>query len=418
MTRLANENGAVNLAQGITDEPAAFEMVWGGIAAILGGTDEGIERLDSLTIRQICDLHGIDPQSVLGAPLKNLLSRIRNDRDRYNQYSYPFGLPELREAIANYTYRFYKWRPDPETQITVTLGATEGLSSVLRATCEPEDGIVVFQPFHEMYPAQSRIFGMCPKFVSLKENAQTNKWELDQDELERTVTSGVHAIILNPPHHPTGKVFSRNELEFICSLCKKYDLLLITDEIYEHILYGDHEHHCVATFDGMSERTLIVNAISKTGNATGWRIGWVISPESLTPHIRGIHDALVIQAPTPFQKGVERLLKLDDVFYSRIRLSYIQKRDLLLRSLSENGFRIVPPEGSYYLFANYRNVPALKQLDPMDAAMRLIKTIGVAAVPGDNFYAEGDFGKDYLRFSFCRQLDTLEEASSRISKLN
>jgi aminotransferase len=418
MTRLANEHGAVNLAQGITDEPASFEMVWGGIAAALGGTDEGIEQLDSLSLEQICKLHKIDPELLLKKPLKDFLSRIQNTRDEYNQYSYPFGLPGLREAISEYTHRFYKFRPDPETNITVTLGATEGLSSVLRATCSSGDGIVIFQPFHEMYPAQSHIFGMCPKFVTLKENLDTNRWELDQDEFRRVVASGVRAIILNTPHNPTGKVFSREELEFICSLCLEHNLLLITDEIYEHILYGNHEHHCVATFEGMAERTLIVNAISKTGNATGWRVGWVISPEELTPRIRGIHDTLVIQAPTPLQKGVERLLNIDEKFYRGIRNTYIEKRDLLLESLTERGFGVVPPEGSYYLFANFKNVPAIQHLPPMDAAMLLINRIGVATVPGDNFYSEGQDGKNYLRFSFCRQLDTLSEAAERISKLN
>jgi aspartate/methionine/tyrosine aminotransferase len=174
----------------------------------------------------------------------------------------------------------------------------------------------------------------------------------------------------------------------------------------------------VATFEGMAERTLIVNAISKTGNATGWRVGWVISPEELTPRIRGIHDTLVIQAPTPLQKGVERLLNIDEKFYRGIRNTYIEKRDLLLESLTERGFGVVPPEGSYYLFANFKNVPAIQHLPPMDAAMLLINRIGVATVPGDNFYSEGQDGKNYLRFSFCRQLDTLSEAAERISKLN
>ena len=417
MTRLAIQHRAVNLSQGITDEPAVYEMIWGGIAAALGGTDDYVERFETLTLKQILEERGGDLDAFLDLPLKDLLASLKNVQDRFNQYSFPFGLPELRDAIADYTARFYPFRPDPDTQITVSLGATEGLSSVLRATCKPDDGIVVFQPFHEMYPSQARVFGLRPQYATLKENPEARKWELDRGELERAVDGSTRAIILNSPHNPTGKVFSREELLFLADLCQRRDLLLITDEIYEHILYGNHKHHCLATFDGMADRTIIVNSISKTANASGWRVGWVISPAVYTPLIRGVHDTLVIQAPTPLQKGAERLLRLDDAFYRNIHKSYLEKCETLMQSLQKAGFQVVPPEGSYYLFANYRQVPALRDLSPVDAAMFLIQKIGVASVPGDNFYHVGNDGDNYLRFSFCRRLDTLQEAARRLSRL-
>ncbi|MDA0747177.1 MAG: aminotransferase class I/II-fold pyridoxal phosphate-dependent enzyme [bacterium] len=417
MTRLAIEHNAVNLSQGITDEPAAYELIWGGFAAALGGTDEGLAHLETLTLGQIAQEQKLSPDALLNLSLKDLLSRLHNTQDRFSQYSYPFGLPELREAIADYTARFYGLRPNPETQITVTLGATEALSSVLRAVCKPGDGIVIFQPFHEMYPAQANLFGLQPRYVTLRENSNTGTWDLDREELAATVP-GARVLILNTPHNPTGKVFTEDELHFIADLCEQHNLLLITDEIYEHILFDNRTHHLAAAFNNMAERTFIINAISKTGNATGWRIGWVISPEAFTPQIRAIHDTLVIQAPTPLQKGAERLLRLNESFYRKIHTHYVPKRNLLHRSLITAGFQVSPPEGAYYFFANYRQVPALKHLEPMDAALFLIREIGVASVPGDNFYRTGDEGKNYLRFSFCRKLETLQEATRRLAKLS
>ena len=417
MTRLAIQHNAVNLSQGITDEPVVYDMAWAALAASLGGTDENATRLETLTLSQFLEALPGDRNTLLARPLKNLLSTLQGTRDRFNQYSFPFGLPELRTAIADYTQRFYTYRPDPETQITVTLGATEALSTVLRATCQPGDGILIFQPFHEMYPSQAHLFGLRPKYVTLIENPKAGEWELNRTELARAAANQVRAIVLNTPHNPTGKVFSHDELTFIADLCKKHDLLLITDEIYEHILYGNHTHHCAATLDGMQDRTFIINSISKTANASGWRVGWVLSPPAYTPQIRGIHDTLVVQAPTPLQKGAERLLRMDADFFRNIHRLFQKKRDVLVAALQTVGFQITPPDGAYYLFANYKQIPALKSMSPTDAAMYLIEKIGVASVPGDNFYHAGNDGDSYLRFAFCRHLDTLQEAARRLSEL-
>ena len=235
MTRLAIEHNAVNLSQGITNEPVLYDLAWAGIAAILGGSDEGAEQLQTLTLQNLLSRH--NSENLNAHTLKDLCQVLQPEQDRYNQYSFPFGLPELREAIADYTYRFYAFRPDPETQITVTAGATEGLSSTLCALCEPGDGLIVLQPFHEMYPNQARVFGLRPEYITLRETS--DGWTLDFDELA-TAAQNARALILNTPHNPTGKVFTETELGFIADLCNKHDLFLITDEIYEHILYGDH----------------------------------------------------------------------------------------------------------------------------------------------------------------------------------
>ncbi len=413
MTRLAVQHEAVNLSQGFTDEAPDFDLAWAGIKAVLGGTDEAIDRLEGLTLGQIAAQSG-DPERFLDTPLRELLKGLQNERDRFNQYSYPFGLPELRAAISGYTDRFYGVRPDPDTEITVVLGATEGLSTVLRAALDPGDGVIVFQPFHEMYPAQAHILGLRPIYVTLREDREAAAWQIDRDQVTRAAAAGARAVIVNTPHNPTGKVLTDSDTRFLADLCQEHDLLAITDEIYEHIVYDGHRHTYLAALDGMADRTFVINSISKTGSATGWRVGWVISPEAYTQRIRGVHDTLVIQAPTPLQKGAVQLLQLDDAFYEGLGVSYSKKRAVLLKGLREAGFRVSPPEGSYYLFADYRDVPGIGKLGPTDAAMDLIERAGVAAVPGDNFYAEGDEGDRYLRFAFCRSVETLEEAVRRM----
>ena len=417
MTRLANQYHAINLAQGFTDEAAIYEMVWGGIAASLGGTEEGISRLEKITLQDICLRIKSDTADFLEMRLKDVLETLQGSKDTFNQYSYPFGLPELRRAVADYTERFEGFRPDPESEITIVVGATEGLFTSLRAICNPGDEVIIIQPFHEMYPLQAAMLGLKPRYITLRENLKDNTGDLCRNELEEAINENTKALVLNTPQNPTGKVFTKDEMEFIASLCKEYDVLVITDEIYEHILYTNQKHHSMASIDGMRERSFIVNAISKMGNATGWRVGWIISPPEYTPTIRGIHDTLVIQSPTPLQKGAERLLRLHDGFYKDIRKGYIEKLKILIEALQRANFTVTPPQGSYYLFANYSNVPALSNLSPTEAAMYLIKETGVASVPGDNFYAVGDFGNSYLRFAFCRSIKTLYEAVKRLETI-
>ena len=415
MTRLAIEHGAVNLSQGFTDEAPVYDMVWGGIAAMLGGTDEGIRQIESRTLRELLAARGDLGGNSLDIPLKELLAGVRNPRDQLNQYSFPFGIPELRHAIADYTSEFYGHRPDPEEQITVVLGASEGMAVAFRSLLNPGDGVVVMQPYHELYPSQAAIFGLVPRFVTLREYRNAGTWRLDLDEVRAAVSDpAVKAIVVNTPHNPTGKVLNDEELGFIAELCIEHDLFAITDEIYEHIAFDGHRHRYLAGFEGMAERTLVVNSISKTGRSTGWRIGWVITPPGRTRRLRAVHDNLVVQAPTPLQKGAVSLLRQDRAFFDGIAESYRQKRDRLVGGLRDVGFTATAPEGAYYLFADYRSVPALAAMSPMDAAMHLIENVGVATVPGDNFYATGTEGDRYLRFAFCRSMETIEAGLERL----
>ncbi|MBI2877545.1 MAG: aminotransferase class I/II-fold pyridoxal phosphate-dependent enzyme [Candidatus Tectomicrobia bacterium] len=417
MTRLANEHRAINLAQGFTDEPAIYEMVWGGIAASLGGTPDNTNALEEITLEEIQRRADSDPERFLKMRLKEVLRLLPDKRDLFNQYSYPFGMAELRAAVADYTERFQGFRPDPDTEVTIVAGATEGVFTSLRTVCNPGDEVIVIQPFHEMYPSQAAVLSLNTQYVTLKENSQEATWDLDIEELERAMGPRTRALVLNTPHNPTGKVFTQDEMGLIAYLCKKHNVVVITDEIYEHIVYGGRKHCSIATLEGMRERTFVVNAISKTGNATGWRVGWIISPRQYLSFLRSIHDTLVIQAPTPLQKGAERLLRLEDAFFQGFLGKYEAKYQLLLRALQDVGFLLTPPAGAYYLFADYTHVPALRGMSPMDAAIYLIKEIGVASVPGDNFYTVGNYGDTYLRFAFCRSMQTLEEGAKRMEKL-
>ena len=415
MTRLAIEHGAVNLSQGFTDEAPVYDMVWGGISAMLGGTQEGVARLESMTLGELLEARGGAGGNSFDITLKELLAGVRNPRDQLNQYSFPFGLPELRCAIADYTKMLYGHRPDPEEQVTVVLGASEGMAVAFRSLLNPGDGVVVMQPYHELYPSQAAIFGLVPKFVTLREDREAGVWRLDRDEVRAVVSDpSVRAFVVNTPQNPTGKVLNEDELAFIAELCRKHDLFAITDDIYEHITFDGRRHLYLPGFEGMAERTLVVNSISKTGRSTGWRIGWVITPPERTARLRAVHDNLVVQAPTPLQKGAVSLLRQERAFFDDIAEGYRVKRDLLVGGLREAGFALTPPEGAYYLFADYRGVASLAAMAPTDAAMHLIREVGVAAVPGDNFYATGHEGDRYLRFAFCRSIETIEAGIERL----
>ena len=413
MTRLARQHGAVNLAQGFTDEPPPFPLVWGAIAALLGGSDAGIRRLEQVMVA------GRSGAGASGAPasasLRDALEPLQEPRDELNQYSYPFGLPELRQAIAAYTRRWSGFAPDPETETTVVLGATEGLAAVLAAVGRRGDGVVVLEPFHEMYPAQADLFGLVPRFVTLHEDDE-GAWRLDPGELRRAA-DGARLLVLNTPHNPTGKVFASGELEAIADLARAQDLVVVADEIYEHIVFDDAQHRSIAAWPGMRERTIVVNSISKTANATGWRIGWVLAPPHLTPAIRAVHDTLAVQAPTPLQKAAVALLGMPPGFFRDLARGYAEKRTVLGGALRAAGFRMAQPRGAYYFLADYRGVRDLTDLAPLPAAMHLIERVGVAAVPGDNFYGRSADGARYLRFAFCRGRETLDDAGRRLRRL-
>jgi len=408
MTRLAIQHGAVNLSQGFPNEPPPPEMALTAAGALLGGSSPEAALAMAANLQAFLAAQHPGEESEVGS--KDLLS----------QYSFPFGLPMLRTELQRYYKRFYPGlEADAEKNLTVVLGATEGFACSLRTLCEPGDSVVFFEPFHELYPSQCKLWHLKPVAVTLREDTTAGEWRFEEAELEAALI-GAKVLLLNTPHNPTGKVFSYAELEAIAKLCVKHDVVCVTDEIYEHIVFDGLKHHAIALCPGMAERTLIVNAISKTARATGWRVGWVVSPARYTAALRGVHDQLVLQAPTPLQFGAAALLKLPDSFFAGHCAEYAAKRDVLMHAITGAGFIVTAvPHGAYYLFADYRSVPALQGLSPTEAAMKMTKDVGVACVPGDNFYlgssrTDPELGGRYLRFAFVRSLDLLEAAAVRL----
>ena len=405
MSRLAIQHGAINLSQGFPNEPPPTEMLRAAAGALLQGAS-------------------LEEASALAERLEPLLAQTEPaQRDLLSQYSFPFGLPLLRQSLQKYYARFYPGiKADAEENITVVLGATEGFACSLRTICSPGDRVVFFEPFHELYPSQCKLWHLVPSAVTLVET-EAGEWSFDLVQLEEALR-GAKVLLLNTPHNPTGKVFTAAELSTIAGLCIKHDVLCVTDEIYEHIVFDGAAHvpAAMALQPGMADRTFIVNAISKTARATGWRVGWVITPARYTGALRGVHDQLVLQAPTPLQYGAASMLCMDDAYFASHGPEYMAKRDILLPALRSAGFRVAAkPTGAYYIFADFLHVPSLKGLSPTEAAMKMTREIGVACVPGDNFYLGASrsaphLGARYLRFAFVRSTDLLLQAAALLEQ--
>ena len=418
MTKVSLNAGSVNLAQGFPDSSPPFELRAGIALATLGGTNEGIERLLKVPIAELVG----SEVGISGLTIEELLRRVDPSlpkKDIFNQYSIPAGTPELRMAISKKAREFNGIDSDPDRNIVVTCGATEAIYSTLSAIVGPNgrNEVIVFQPFHEMYPNQLHLVGGVGKYVTINEpdwNSPNPQWQFDREELKKMFSEKTVAIILNTPHNPTGLVFSEDDLRFIADLCIKYNAFAVTDEIYEHLTYDGHHHISIASLDGMQDRTLTCNAISKTYLATGLRLGWIIGPEEVIKRAKAVHDTIVIQAPTIVQKGYEMVLNskglaLEGDYYKKLADGYRQRRDVLLRGLQEVGFRCANPQGAYYLFADFSGIRP--DLDPMRFAMLLTERAKVTPVPGDNFYEKGSaLGTSYVRFAFARQIGTLEQA--------
>jgi len=403
MTRIALKHGAANLSQGFPNEPPPRAIRLAAAGALLAGATA--ESAQALADR-----------------LAELVPEEAEEKDSLNQYSFPFGTPILRTAISQYFGEFYpEVQANAEDNLTVVLGATEGFAVCLRALCRPGDSVVFFQPFHELYPAQCTLWGLRPRAVTLYERG--SGWEYDEAELDAAL-AGAKVLLFNSPHNPTGKVFSRDELGRVAAACERHGVVAVTDEIYEHICFDGTRHISLAQLPGMADRTCIVSAVSKTARATGWRVGWVVSPSRLTPAIRAVHDQLVLQAPTPLQYGAAALLRLGRPYFDGVAAEYLAKRTLLVDALVKARFTVgVIPQGAYYVFAGYGSVPALASLSPIEAAMKLTRDFKVACVPGDNFYlgqearADPERGGRYVRFTFVRSVDVLAQAAANLAQM-
>ena len=327
-----------------------------------------------------------------------------------NQYAITWGAKVFRNAIAAKAKSQTGLDVDPEREITVTCGSTEAMIASLLAVINPGDEVVIFEPFYENYGPDAILSGASPRFVTL----HPPDWHFDPEELKRAFNDHTRAIILNTPNNPTGKVFSCQELEFIAGLCLKWDALAITDEIYEHIIYDAHSHCAMATIDGMQDRTITINALSKTYSVTGWRVGYVIASSALTQGIRKVHDFLTVGAPAPLQEAGARALALPQQYYSDLAATYQRRRDMLLEALWDTGFRCSTPQGAYYVMADFS---ALSPLSDTDFTQVLVKDIGIAVVPGSSFFHEPERGSRYIRFCFCKREATLRSAQERLQRM-
>jgi aspartate/methionine/tyrosine aminotransferase len=365
MTRLAMMHGAINLAQGFPDFPA--------------------------------------PDAVKEAAVE----AIRAD---HNQYAITWGAKSLRDAVAAKTLRFYGYEPDPEREITVSCGATEAMMAALLATVNPGDEVIVFEPYYENYVPDAAISGAKLVFVPLAEP----DFRVDPERLRAAFSPQTKAVIVNTPNNPSGRVFTPEEMESIAALCREFDALCITDEIYEHIIYDEGAHVAMATLPGMRERTITISGLSKTFSVTGWRIGYLIAPPLLTDGIRKVHDFLTVGAPAPLQEAGAAALALPDTFYDELRDLYAGKREILLKALEEAGFGVVRPQGAYYIMADIR---PFGWDDDTEFARYLTSEIGVAPVPGSSFYHNQELGRTKVRFTFSKSEETLRLAAERLLAL-
>jgi aminotransferase len=327
-----------------------------------------------------------------------------------NQYAITWGAKTFRDALVYKTKRFLGIDVDPEREITVSCGSTEAMIDVLLAVINPGDEVIVFEPFYENYGPDAIISGATPRYVQLRRP----DWSFDEKELAAAFNNKTKAIIINTPNNPTGKVFSRQELQVIADLCQKWDVLAITDEIYEHIIYDGTKHISPITLDGMRERTIVVNGMSKTFSVTGWRVGYIISPPNISGAIRKMHDFMTVGAPAPLQEAGAVALRLPDSYYVELAAHYQQRRDRVMKMLQQAGLNPMLPKGAYYIMCD---IGSWGYPNDVEFAKFLVQDIGVATVPGSSFFGDPRAGKDIIRFTFCKKEETLRAAEERLAKL-
>jgi aminotransferase len=332
-----------------------------------------------------------------------------------NQYAITWGAKNFRNSIARKFQEWQKVEIDPEREITVCCGSTEAMIATLLALANPGDEVIIFEPFYENYGPDAILSGAVSRYVTLyPPDATLDEWYFDPAELRAAFNRHTRAIIINTPHNPTGKVFTRVELELIRDLCVEFDTVAITDEIYEHIIYDGAEHISIATLNGMRERTVTINSLSKTYSVTGWRVGWAIAPPELTSAIRKVHDFLTVGAAAPLQAAGVAALSLPQSYYNELAVKYSERRNLLLTALRELGFDAFSPCGAYYIISD---ISRFNAGDDRTFVRRLVQEIGVATVPGSSFYKHPENGAHQIRFAFCKQIETLHRAIDNLQKL-
>ncbi len=349
-------------------------------------------------------------------PCPPVLKKLANDAlaADWNQYSITWGLPGLRQAIAEKAKRYNGIQADPHSEITVTCGSTEAMMCAFLGLVDPGSEVILFQPFYENYHPDSYLSGARPRYVSLR----PPDWSFDETELRRAFGPKTSAIVITTPHNPTGKVFSRAELEVISKLCQKWNVRVFSDEIYEHILYDGARHISPASIPGLEDRTVTINSASKTYAVTGWRVGWAIAAKPLSDAMRKVHDFLTVCAATPLQVATQGALALPASYYRDLAKEYCERRDYLIAGLEDVGFRCFKSQGAYYVMAEAGKFLNKKLKDDTALARHLVSNVGVAAVPGSSFYQQSgkNARNDLLRFCFCKKEETLKEAIGRLKK--
>ncbi len=370
MSRQAAKHNAVNLAQGFPDFPA--------------------------------------PEEIKRAAQEAVAKDI-------NQYAITWGSRHLRAAIARQMNLWQGVTIDPETEITVCCGSTESMMAALLATTNPGEEVIIFEPYYENYGPDTILSGAKPVFVKLRPPQDPGgEWTFDEKELRAAFHPHTKAIIVNTPNNPTGKVFSRRELELIRDLCLEFNVLAITDEIYEHILYDGAKHISLIQLDGMRDRTIVINGMSKTYSVTGWRVGWAVAAAPITSAIRKVHDFLTVGAPAPLQEAGAAALSLPPTYYEDLAARYLARRNHLIPVLETAGFRCYTPRGAYYVMTD---ISAFGYPDDLAFAKHLVQDIGIACVPGSSFYNDPRDGARQVRFAFCKREETLNAAADRFRKL-
>ncbi len=367
MTQVCLAEGGINLAQGFPDFPTPPEISEAAIQAI---------------------------------------------RDGYNQYARTWGAPAMVEAVAEKLRWFQGMEIDPNAQVTICCGTTEAMISSLLATIDPGDEVIITSPFYENYGADTILCGATPRYVTLHQTPNDG-FQFDPDELAGAFNDKTRGIIINTPHNPCGKVYSRPDLEMIAELCDRYDVLAFNDEIYEHILYDGRQHISPATIPGMADRTITISGLSKTYSVTGWRVAWAVASPEITAAIRKVHDFLTVGAPHPMQIAGAAALRMPPAFYEGLTADYTERRDVMTTALRGAGFEGVAPEGAYYVMVNIDRFRRDGE-DDTAFALRLVNEAGVASVPGSSFYNPPSLGHDMIRFCFCKRRETLEEAGRRL----
>ncbi len=365
MTRLCTAHGGINLSQGFPDFPA--------------------------------------PEAIKLEASRAVMADV-------NQYAITWGAKRLRDALVAKQQHFTGLAYDPEREVAVCCGSTECMAATMLAIVDPGDEVIVFEPYYENYGPDAILSGATPRFVRLREP----DWHYDASELEAAFNDRTRAIVVNTPNNPTGKVFSRAELEHIARLCQKWDVLCITDEIYEHILYDGLEHVGMATLDGMRERTITLSGLSKTWSLTGWRIGWCLAPPDICNAIRKVHDFLTVGAPAPLQEAAALALQMPDEYYRKLADDYAARRAVLVPALEACGFRPFAPKGAYYVMTDLSGFDCS---DDVSFARWLVSEVGVAGVPGSSFYSDPASGRQRLRFHFARRRETLDAAIERLQTI-